>query len=697
MAPVAPAQADSFPPDFASVKSSFTSSYATLLDRHDQPLHSRRIDLQNHRMDWVALDDVSPALVDAVIHAEDRDFYTHQGIDWGATARAGWQLLWGGRSRGASTISMQVAGLLEKDLRWQSGGRSLGQKWRQMNAARALEGQWSKAQILEAYFNLTSWRGDLQGLGVASAGLFQKQPHALTRDEALLLAALLPSPNASPPRVALRACTLASWATTSTECQRLRDLAALNLDRRKPPQADSPALEALSARLLSTAGEHYRSTLDAGLQRQAQDVLRTQLVDLARQEVTAGAVLVLDNASGEVLAYVANAGLVDSARYVDGVQALRQAGSTLKPFLFEQAIEKKYLTAASILDDAPLSLSTPTGLYAPQNYDSDFKGPVSARMALAGSLNIPTVRVLTVVGVEPFWQRLKDLGFNSLTEAPEFYGYALALGSADVSLWMLANAYRTLANGGLYSEAVFQPGERQAARAVLDPAASFIVSDILSDRNARAITFGWESPLSTPFWTAVKTGTSKDMRDNWCIGFSPRYTVAVWVGNLNGAPMRDVSGITGAAPVWAALMRQLEGGRLRISMDQPPVPPGLVQQPVVFSGLKEAARREWFMAGTQMAQVDYLPSSGARIIYPAVETLIALDPDIPAARQTLRLRAELGGEPLHWWLNGHYLAPAADYDWAARPGRHRLELRNAQGLVKDSVWFTVRGRLKAQP
>lgn len=681
-------------PSFADIKSGFHSSYAELLDRNGKFLHGRRIDMQSNRLGWVELKDISPALVEAVIFSEDREFYEHHGIDWSATALATLKYITGDKSRGASTISMQLAGLVDTELSWRKGGRSLSQKWSQMQAARELESHWSKPEILEAYLNLVSFRGDLQGVGATSRALFGKAPVGLNRNEGLLLAALLPAPGAAPAKVAQRACVLISSGYPDADCQGIRDLALMQLNRRLSPYAESPALEALSSTLLKSANESLRTTLEAPLQKQAEEILASQLAQLDERHVNGGAVLVLDNASGEVRAYVGNAGRLASARFVDGVQAMRQAGSTLKPFLYELAFEKKYLTAASVLEDTPLSLATPNGLYTPQNYEKDFKGPVSARVALAGSLNVPAVRVLNLVGVENFWMQMRQLGFSSLTEAPEFYGFSLALGSADVNLWMLANAYRTLANGGLYSLPGFVPGRVPETQRVLADDASFVVADILSDRSARAVTFGLESPLATPFWTAVKTGTSKDMRDNWSIGFSRRYTVAVWVGNLDGSPMHDVSGVTGAAPVWAAVMRYLEGGEVRPGGDLPVAPLSLQQRRVTFTGFPEPPRLEWFLRGTEMDKVEFLPQSTARIVYPANETVIAIDPDIPEANQHVRFRAEAPGKGLEWWLDGRRLGPARDFDWAPLPGAHRLVLRDAQARDLDTVLFTVRGSLR---
>jgi len=684
------AQADI--PAFAEIRTGYQSSYAELHDRDGKFLHARRVDLTSNRLRWVRLTDISPALIEAVIFAEDREFWQHSGVDWSATALAAMKLVTSDRSRGASTITMQLAGLQDKELAWRSGGRSLVQKWGQMQAARDIEHSWSKAEILEAYLNLVSFRGDLQGIAAASLSLFGKQPAGLTRNESLLLASLLPSPQAAAGRVATRACALINAGFLNADCQAVKDLALTSLSRRLAPYAENPALDPLASSLLKVPAKNVVSTLSASVQKKAEEILRNQLLELKSRHVNAGAVLVLDNASGAVLAYVANAGLVESARFVDAVQAPRQAGSTLKPFLYELAFEQKYLTAASILEDTPVSFPTPSGLYVPQNYEKDFKGPVSARVALAGSLNVPAVRILNLVGVESAWARLRELGLD-MPESPDFYGHALALGGADVTLWSLANAYRTLARGGNSTPLTFSSGRVAEAVRVLDHEAAFLTADILSDRSARAITFGLESPLATPFWTAVKTGTSKDMRDNWCIGFSTRYTVAVWIGNLDGSPMQEVSGVSGAAPVWAAVMKLLEGGQVRPEGSAPVAPLSLVRQKVRFHGLKEPVRNEWFIRGTELEAVEYVPQVVTRIAYPVNETVIAVDPDIPWSRQKVRFRAEAGVEGLSWWLDGMRLGPAQDHDWAPLPGSRRLELRDARGLVHDAVGFVVRGRM----
>ena len=681
-------------PTPAEVKAAWQPSDAQLLDRHGLPVESVRIDMAARRQPWTALADISPALGRAVMQAEDQRFMEHGGIDLKAVGQAAWDNLFrahgsGARVRGASTITMQLAGLLDPGLAARAAGRSWRQKWDQALAARELEAGWSKQQILEAYLNLASFRGELQGIGAAARGLFGKAPSSLDTGESAILASLLRAPAASPREVARRACALAAELKAASSCATIEWQVEVALSRsgaafrQPPPQV---------ARLLMEGGgtgsgqRVLRSTLDAGLQRFALATLRRHLAELAARNVGDGAVLVLDNDSGDILAYVANTGSGE----VDGVAALRQAGSTLKPFLYELAIERGILHAASLLDDTPVDIPTVGGLYVPQNYDRRYHEVASVRTSLAGSLNIPAVRTLMLTGLERFHERLREVGLSSLTEAADFYGYSLALGSADVSLLELTNAYRTLANGGMQGAITLRPRGPEKRRRVLDAKAAFIVGDILSDRGARSVTFGLRNELATSFWSAVKTGTSKDMRDNWCVGYSRRYTVGVWVGNFDGRPMWDVSGVSGAAPVWRDLMDYLH----RDSPSRAPAAPaGLVRQEVAFTPAVEPPRSEWFVRGTETAAVALL-APGQRqpkIVYPADSSLIALDPDIPEKLQRVRFVAQ-GERGLGWVLDGEKLGqPELDAGWAPVPGKHELKLVGQDGRTVASARFEVRG------
>ncbi|MDQ3058582.1 MAG: transglycosylase domain-containing protein [Pseudomonadota bacterium] len=835
-------------PTFDEVKRDFKPSDTLLLDRNGEVLQRLRTDRSVRRGQWVALADVSPALRTALVLSEDKRFYEHSGVDWRAVSAAAWGNLWNTRTRGASTLSMQLAGLLDEDWRAGASGRSLTQKIGQTVAAQRLESHWRKDQILEAYLNLVPFRGELIGIDALSRTLFGKAAHGLDEREAAVAAALVRAPNAKAAQVAQRACgvlklmqapamplpgapalrpmagTTASMAVAgnsparprtpaaAVDCEGLdlfatgalqrrdfeasqgiaphlaRRLLALDSARGKPPSRPFPegargqtmqenatlpppgALKTGRSDGSATPDNgKIHSTLRADVQRLAVQSLRQQLRELQGRHVEDGAIVVLDNASGAVLAWVGSSGEISAAAEVDGVLALRQPGSTLKPFLYAQAIAERRMTAASLLEDSSSQIQTSGGLYIPQNYDRLFKGLVSARTALGASLNVPAVRTLVMVSPEAFHRQLRAVGLP-LKESGDYYGYSLALGSAEVSLLALTNAYRTLANGGQFSEVQFQsppappaakggtnrsagantrhaapaatdavsgaladPGTNPAGTGksglaatgalprggpaktsvrlpALDARAAFITADILADPLARARTFGTDSVLATRFWTAVKTGTSKDMRDNWALGFSERYTVGVWVGNASGAPMWDVSGTSGAAPIWAALMNHLH----QHEPSRAPAPPaGLVQSRVEFGNQLEAARTEWFIQGTE--QAIFAANSGAsqarpqslsggarglknaatdpagapRITAPASGTILALDPDIPPTHQRLTFSAE--GRGLRWRMDGKEFGRGNEVRWLPWPGRHVVQLLDASGKPVDEIRLEVRG------
>jgi penicillin-binding protein 1C len=714
---------------FDQTKQQFKPSDIQLFDRQGEVIHTLRVDTTVRRGQWVQLADVSPALRTALVLSEDKRFYEHSGVDWRAASAAAWGNLWHTKTRGASTLTMQLAGLLDDDLQRAPGGRSVAQKLGQTLAATQLERAWRKDQILEAYLNLVPLRGELVGVDAVSRTLFGKAAHGLDEREAAITAALVRAPNANAAAVARRACEVLArmQAPAKPDCTALDLITAAALQR-KAFDTSTGIAPHVARRLASASPPSPRapgfksalqSTLSAPLQRFALQTLQQHLKELKGRNVQDGALVVLDNTSGEVLAWVGSSGDLSRAAEVDGAIALRQPGSTLKPFLYAQAIAERRITAASLLDDSPTHIATASGLYIPQNYDHHFKGWVSARTALGASLNVPAVRVLAMVSPEAFHKQLVALGLP-LKESGDYYGYSLALGSAEVSLLNLTNAYRALANAGRYSPttlAMTRPPLSQHARrpqapsaAAIDSQAAFITTDMLADPLARARTFGTDSQLATRFWTAVKTGTSKDMRDNWALGFSQHYTVGVWVGNASGAPMWDVSGTTGAAPVWAAVMKHLH----QHQPSRAPLPaPGVVQAQVYFDAdAPEAARMEWFMPGTRQTRLttdsvaNYQANTGAmaskvsqfnvdassaRITAPTSGTIIALDPDIPPAHQKVRFAAE--GSNLRWLVDGKPLIGSygPNAKWSPWPGRHTVQVANAQGQVLDEVRLEVRG------
>ncbi len=672
-------------PSYAQAKAQWHPSEAWLYDRTGHLLDSSRVDFAARRLAWTPLDEIAPITRQTILTAEDHRFTHHNGIDWLALASATRDRFENKKSRGASTITMQLAGFLAPTLA-QPGTRTWRDKIRQMRAAAALDGAWSKDQQLEAYLNLAGFRGEAQGIGAAALGLFGKTPGSLSRDDALLLAALLPNPQASPDAVARRACAIAGG-----DCTRFPALAASMLGPARSLALDPGLAPHLSDRLLTKPGLKVTTTLDYNIQRLAITALKRQLLGLGATRARDGAVIVVDNASGDVLAYVGGIGGHSTSPAVDAAAAYRQAGSTLKPFLYAQAIERRYLTAASILDDSPVQLDTASGLYVPQNYDHAFKGPVSARIALAASLNVPAVRTLLLVGTDAFRDRLWDMGYRGLVEDGGYYGFSLALGSAEVTLAEQANAYRALANGGRWSPLrLTADAPRTAPRAITTPEAAWITGDMLADPNARAGTFGMDSALRLPFWAAVKTGTSKAMRDNWCVGYSRRFTVAVWVGNVEGDSMRAVSGTSGAAPVWRDVMLALER---RGALPPPPRPVGIEQHMVKFAAARELPRTEYFLAGTQLAQVAAAPDSSRRprIASPVSGSVYALDPDIPPDRQRLAVDVTGAAVAHRLRLDAKDLGPAeAAPLLRAGPGRHELALVDLSGKTVDRVTFTIR-------
>lgn len=716
-------------PAFAEVRAAHRPSDVTVLDRHGVPVQTLRTDPRVRRLAWVPLEAMSPVLLQAVVLSEDRRFWEHSGVDWGAAARSAFANLWNTRTRGASTLTMQLAGLVDEDLARPAGGRSVVQKLGQVVVARELESSWRKHEILEAYLNLVPLRGEIVGIDALAQTLFGKHPRGLDAHEAAITAALVRAPQADAEAVGRRACGVLELM--KRDCTGVRGLTAQALARRGGMPLGEQIAPHFARQVIGPAAPpQVRTTLDAGVQRVAVRLLHAQLAELSGRHVEDGAVVVLDNASGEVRAWVGSVGAGSAAAEVDGVLARRQPGSTIKPFVYGLAFERRLLTPASLLDDSPAQVTTGSGLYRPQNYDRSYKGWVSARTALGSSLNVPALRASLMLPPDALHERLNALGM-ALPQTGGWYGHALALGSGDVTLLALTNAYRTLARGGLHSAPVMVAGavggagsgSRSAsgsslgtdtslvagagaagrrsgggtggagglATRVLDPAAAYLVGDILADPSARALTFGLDSALATRGYAAVKTGTSKDMRDNWCIGYTERYTVGVWVGNASGAPMRAVSGVSGAAPVWQALVRHLHAGQ---PSRAPALPPGVQRVRLDRIGEHEPGRDEVFLAGT--APPPGRPGAGTVVAIatarpvgissPADGSVYALDPDLPPQAQRIRFE----GEPGTWVLGSRRLGQGASLRWTPQPGRHELKLLDPQGRTLQAVRFEVR-------
>ena len=632
-------------PRFEDVKTAHRPSDAWLVDRHGQPLESLRVVNSYRSLGWVTYDEISPAFTETLVKAEDRRFFSHPGFDLLALGSAVRSYVGGSSPRGASTITMQLAKLLDKD---SSGDSRALYKLRQIFRAVELEISWSKKEILEAYVNRVSYRGEVAGLRAASLGFFQKSPHALDRTESAILVALIRSPNATLEKVQARAEVMVKEDAR----QAVRLLARETLEQPLRLRRERTLVPVISKSFIEK-GEGtsvLQTTLDAKFQMLALEAIAQQLERLKKQNVKDAAVLVLETKTGRALAYVANGGPNrSSAVQIDGVRSLRQLGSTIKPFVYGTAYDRNLLSTTSLLLDSPENVGVGSGqVYQPRNYDHLFRGNVGAAEALGSSLNVPAVRALGLVGERLVVEKLHALGFSNLKDEDQ-YGPSLALGTVDATLWDLTQGYRQLS---LYSD----------SKVFSDDAKEKLFESLAAPENRR-FTFGLSNLLELPFPAAVKTGTSKDMRDNWCVGYTSEFTVGAWVGNFNGDPMWNVSGMSGAAPLWRNLMLALH--RDHLPKDRSPE----------------------YHAPDAPLKIKTI----ARIRYPVKEMLIGLDPDIPNRLQKVPFRADGVAKGYTFYLNNRRLGRAEQENfWSPVKGRHRVSLKDAKGKTVDQVEFVVR-------
>jgi penicillin-binding protein 1C len=698
-----------------------------ILDRKGRLLREVLSD-EEGRSRWVTLNDVSPNLIKATLAIEDFRFYRHPGIDLLSIGRA---LLQNIRHRrvvsGGSTITQQVIRNIFHH------PRTLPYKILEAWYALRLEQTLTKDEILTQYLNRIPYGNQTFGIEAASHLYFNKPSSHLSVGESAFLAGLPKAPSLyNPYRYLGRA--------KRRQSEVLRQMYRKGLITHHEYRVALTQPLNLTPKEIAFAAPHFcdwilkkytskerrslstiRTTLDLEIQQEVEKILATHIKRLSKKGVSNGAVIVMENKSGDILAMVGSADYF-SSRYdgqVNGALALRQPGSTLKPFTYGLALERGF-TPASIIPDIPTHIGKSGEDFRPQNYDKRFHGPVRLRVALASSYNVPAVRVLKEIGVESLLRTLKEIGFENLKEDADYYGLGLTLGSGDVTLLELTKAYRLLATGRIF--------QRET---------TYLLTHILSDEDARMPAFGRNSPLNLPFPCAVKTGTSKDFRDNWTVGFTPRYTVGVWVGNFDGSPMRSVSGITGAAPVFHDVMVYLERGKTPLSFKIPNnlkrhyICPSSGKRPGPYCPTK---MNEFFIEGTEPKEIcsfhrilkidkrsgmlaqkgtplefieervfEVLPplyqswaaregllmfhppssrpkksSSKITITFPGDGDVFKIDPLLRKEYQALRLEAVVpeGVSEITWLINGKPIArvhhPFIAW-WPLEPGRHRIE------------------------
>ncbi len=709
------------------------------------------------------LEEIPGNLIEATLAVEDARFRQHNGIDPLGIARAGYDSLRAGRLvSGASTISQQLIKITSP-----SKPRNVRNKVVETLYARKLEMAWSKDEILVAYLNRLPYGNLLTGCRAAARGYFNKPLSDLSLAECSLLAGLPNQPSRfNPYRHMESAKKRQSWVlkrmlkTGRITQQQYQHAVSQDIQIRSSSQSTFEAphlvdliLNAPPASIESTdkSSAPIKTTIDLHLQHFVEQSIRSQLQLLEQSSSHASslqaAAVIIDNSSGEVLSLVGSRSYFNSGSgQINGAWTARSPGSALKPFTYLMALERGD-SAATILDDLPLEFMTPTGAYRPVNYDRRFRGPVTLREALATSLNIPAIRLLNDLGgASVLHQTLLDLGLTSLNKKPSFYGLGLTIGTAEVRLLELSNAYACLARLGRHADyrlsSVSEPAPL-VTRELFDPDACYILADILSDRQARVSAFGLNSPLNLPFKVACKTGTSTDFRDNWTVGFTPQYTVGVWVGCFDNQPMPHISGVIGAGPIfhdifahlysdpsrkpsWYTRPAHITSARIdplngkRLTSPEPnatPIHPRHSRleifrdqnhpsfaSPLDYDQqgrtLLPARYAAWFSEAKHALhnRASILPPANSpgentpfQILRPMANTVVYLDDDLPNGGQIFTLKTNSPTSRIHWTsptlqIEHHPDAPSIAI---LKPGTHRLTATSPSNGYSTSVTVNV--------
>jgi len=590
----------------------------------------------------VTLDNVSPQVVNATLAIEDAEFYKHQGFDLFGIGRAFMNILKGRGLQGGSTLTQQ---LMKNALL--STERTVSRKIKELILALQVEKRYNKDEILQMYLNESPYGGQAWGIEAASELYFNKEAKELSLAESALLAGLpqsptLYSPFGSNPEKAkerqeyvLYLMNKRGWLGADGQTHYITDdeyevakAEELEFSVSKIPikaphfvmYVKSLLEQRYGERLVEQGGLKVTTTLDLEMQEKAQEILTEEVENAKGLQVGNGALVAMENETGQILAMVGSKDYFDEDYdgKVNVTLSQRQPGSAIKPITYAEAFRQGYTADTVIMDvqtEFPGGPENP--IYSPENYDGKFRGPMQLRFGLANSINVAAVKLLSLVGVENMMLLARDMGITTFTD-PARYGLSLTLGGGEVRLVELVNAFSTLGTGGIHYDPVsilrvtdakgnvleeykdeMNPGVR-----ALEEEVAYLVSDILRDDNARSIVFGTGGLLNVPGKTvSVKTGTTDDKRDNWCVGYSNSLTVGVWVGNNDNTPMNKslASGLTGATPIWSGVMREY----LKDKADEPLKRPDNIVDVEIdkyLGGLPvgdEEKRTEKFISGTE--------------------------------------------------------------------------------------------------
>jgi len=518
----------------------------------------------------VALDRISPKLIASVTASEDQWFRWHAGVNPVSLVTAAVDNVRAGRVvRGGSTITMQIARMMEPK------ERTIGGKLVEMLRALQLELHYSKDDLLDIYFNLVPYGGNIEGVGAATHFYFDKEPDRLSWSEAAILTAIPASPNAFRPDLhpdrcrARRDRVLANLHQLGViDDAEYRDALAEEIPSRRmnrPFFAPHLSQTALAARPRQT---ELRTTIDYNLQQLCERLAANYHATLRPKGINNLSVVVIDNRSGDLLAMVGSPDFNDTehAGQINGALAPRSPGSTLKPFVYALGFENGLITPSSRLDDIPVSFAG----YAPENYDEQYHGVVPVSEALIQSFNVPAVNLTAKVGLREFYDLLRAGGLNTLSHRYYQYGLPLVLGACEIPLLDLTNIYAALARGGEYRPVrEFTDETLPKDRRILSTESCYLVSEILANLQRPDLPTSWEFTRDLPT-VAWKTGTSYGRKDAWTIGYNPRYTVGVWTGNFSGEGSPYIVGAETAAPLMFEVFNALTRGQPPIWYERPP-------------------------------------------------------------------------------------------------------------------------------
>lgn len=515
----------------------------------DGSLLREKLAVQGGRRGDVSLDEVAPEFIDLLIFSEDKRFYSHFGVDPLALIRAMYKNIKQGKiMSGASTLTMQISRHVNE------GKRTIIQKIKEMFFSVYLEMSLSKSEILTKYINEMPFGNELYGIEQASSMYFRKKPADLSLSESACLIGIIRAPSFYNPYKNPE-------AVLELRDKILRQYSASDFSLNEkvvfyPFETRFLAPHFTDFVIQNSEGQHgkIQTTLDLELNHRVEQIIHLRLTTLKERQVKHAAVLVVSNKDAKIRAYVGSKNYWDDKTegMNDGVLQFRQPGSTLKTLTYSRALDLGF-SPSHVLADVKTVYPSAVGDYIPENYGRQFSGPVLLRHALANSLNVPAVQLLHQMGQVYLYEILRKMDFSWLKERPDYYGLGLTLGNVEASLFELVRAYSVFGRQGKFCElGFFADGTvcaEKPADEIFGKKTVTVIRDFLSDKNARTSSFGSAGPLDFEFSVMIKTGTSQNYRDNWTVAVAPDYTVGVWVGNFNGAPMQNVSGVTGAAPI----------------------------------------------------------------------------------------------------------------------------------------------------